>query len=188
MTEHNKNIVFIAQSLDGYIAGPNGEIDWLDMVANPDMQDMGFLALMKEVDAILMGRKTFDFVAGYEGLWPYEKQVFVLSNSLTEIPVHLQSKADIINGSPKQVLIDLKAKGYHKLYLDGGVTIQSFLKDDLIDELRITTLPILLGGGYRLFGEMDRRLTFDHKSTTVYLEQLVQSHYVRKDIEFPASS
>ena len=180
-----RNIVFIAQSLDGYIAGPQGEIDWLDMVANPKGNDMGYFALMKEVDAIVMGRNSFDFVSNYKGPWPYEKRVFVLSHSLTEVPRQLKDKAEIIKGKPKEILQILHDKGYNNLYLDGGVTIQSFLQEDLIDELRITTLPILLGRGFSLFGELDSRLTFEHTSTEVYLGQLVQSHYRRKDIDIP---
>ncbi len=179
-----KTIVFIARSLDGYIAGPGGEIDWLDMVANPKRDDMGYLALMDEVDAIIMGRNTFDFVANYEGPWPYPKKVFVLSNSLQSVPEHLVDKAEIIKGTPQAVLNSLGERGLHTLYIDGGVTIQSFLREDLIDEMRVTTLPLLLGAGYSLFGDMDKRLTFEHQSTTVYLGQLVQSRYVRKDIEF----
>jgi dihydrofolate reductase len=183
-----KNIVFIAQSLDGYIAGPSGEIDWLDMVANPGGEDMGYLALMQDIDAIIMGRNTFDFVANYDGPWPYPKKVFVLSNTLQSVPQHLTDKAEVIKGTPKAILDNLGKQGLYTFYIDGGVTIQSFLRQDLIDELRITTLPILLGGGYSLFGNMDKRLTFEHQSTAVYLGQLVQSRYVRRDIEFPLQS
>ena len=183
-----RNIVFIAQSLDGYIAGPGGEIDWLDMVANPTEDDMGYFDLMKEVDAIVMGRKSFDFVSNYEGPWPYTKKVFVLSHTLSAVPARLVERAEIISGSPEEILATLSEKGYNNLYIDGGVTIQSFLKEDLIDELRITTLPILLGKGFSLFGELDQRLTFEHKATEVYLGQLVQSHYLRKNIEIPKSA
>lgn len=178
-----RNIVFIAQSLDGYIAGPNGEIDWLDMVSNPDKDDMGYFALMEQVDAIVMGRNSFEFVSNYDGPWPYPKKVFVLSNTLKAVPKRLIDKAEIIKGLPIEIIAELGSRGFNNLYIDGGVTIQNFLKEDLIDELRITTLPILLGRGYLLFGEMEHRLTFEHKSTEIYLGQLVQSHYLRKEIE-----
>jgi len=159
-----RNIVFIAQSLDGYIAGPEGELDWLDMVPNPDKDDMGYFALMDEVDAIVMGRKSFDFVAGYDGPWPYKKKVFVLSNTLKEIPEPLRDKCALIKGEVKDILRKLTDLGYPRLYIDGGVTVQNFLKEDLIDELRITTLPILLGGGVILY--FDRLQVLQNQANT----------------------
>lgn len=175
-----KNIVFIAQSLDGYIAGPNGELDWLDSIPNPDKDDMGYLDLMNEVDAIIMGRKSFDFLSSYNGDWPYSKTMYVLSTTLKQIPAHLHDKASLINGTPQEVLSQLHTQGHTKLYIDGGITITHFLRGDLIDELRITTLPILLGKGIPLFGELEKQMEFRLIKSEVYLGQLVQSHYARK--------
>ena len=175
-----KNIVFIARSLDGYIAGKNGEIDWLHAIPNPENNDMGYNALMAEIDAIVMGRVTFETVLGFGIEWPYTKPVFVLSNSLNEIPEKLKEKVSLINGTPQEILDKVHAKGYLKLYIDGGSTIQNFLKEDLIDELRITTIPILLGGGFSLFGELSEPLELEHIESKVFLGQIVQNCYRRK--------
>ncbi len=175
-----KNIVFIARSLDGYIAGKNGEIDWLHAIPNPENNDMGYNALMAEIDAIVMGRVTFETVLGFGIEWPYTKPVFVLSNSLNEIPEKLKEKVSLINGTPQEILDKVHAKGYLKLYIDGGSTIQNFLKEDLIDELQITTIPILLGGGFSLFGELSKPLELEHIESKVFLDQIVQNCYRRK--------
>jgi dihydrofolate reductase len=175
-----KNIVFIAKSLDGYIAGKNGELDWLYAIPNPDGVEMGFESLMQEVDAIVMGKTTFEVVCRFDGDWPYPKPVVVLSRSLKEIPEYLSGKVSLLQGTPEEIVQTLHERGYGTLYIDGGQTVQAFLKADLIDELRITTLPILLGGGFPLFGDMDRPLAFELTASKVYLNQMVQSCYRRK--------
>jgi len=165
----HKNIVFTATSLDGYIAGKNGELDWLHSIPNPDNDDMGYNQLMEDIDAIIMGRVTFETVWGFDIEWPYHKHVFVLSTTLTDIPEAISGKVTIVNGSPQEILKQVHEKGYHTLYIDGGSTIQSFLREDLIDELRITTIPILLGSGFPLFGNLDQRLQFDHIESKLFL-------------------
>ncbi len=175
-----KNIVFIGRSLDGFIAGKNGELDWLDMIPNTNSVEMGFADLMQEIDAVVMGKTTFEVVCGFGGAWPYSKHVFVLSNSLKQIPEKWKEKASLLKGSPQDVLSEIHQKGYFKLYIDGGRTVQDFLKEDLIDELRITTIPILLGGGFPLFGELPKRLEFEHVESKLFLDQIVQNCYKRK--------
>ena len=175
-----KNIVYIAQSLDGYIAGPNEELDWLDMIPNPNQEGMGYYDLMDEIDALVMGRSTYQIVINFGGEWPYKKHVYVLSNTLSVVPDHLAGKITILSGTIPQILDKIHSRSHYKLYIDGGKTVQSFLTEDLVDELRITTLPILLGAGIPLFGHLENRMEFDHIKTEVYLDQLVQSHYKRK--------
>ena len=177
----NKNIVFIAKSLDGFIAGKNGELEWLDKIPNPEKLNMGFDDLMTEIDAIVMGRKTFETVCSFGGKWVYSKPVFVLSNSIDKVPEVLQDKVSIIHGSISEILETIHNKDYHCLYIDGGRTIQSFLREDLIDELIISTLPILLGDGVPLFSILPKPLEFKHQRTEVFLDEIVQSHYQRKD-------
>ena len=177
---HTHTTVFIARSLDGYIAGPDGELDWLEMVPNPRGIDTGFGPLMARTDAIVMGRSTYETVLGFGGDWPYPKPVFVLSDSLKTVPDNILDKVQLLNGEPEAILETLHDKGYHQLYIDGGGTIQRFLVADLIDEMIITTLPILLGGGFPLFGHLEKPLAWEHVSTDVFLGQLVQSHYKRK--------
>ncbi len=172
--------VFIATSLDGYIADKNEEIDWLHAIPNPYGDDMGYSDFMQEIDALVMGRNTFETVLSIGIDWPYEKPVYVLSNSLTEIPAELEGKVELVGGPLKEVLAELKAKGHYDLYIDGGKTIQSFLKEDLIDDLIITTIPVLLGGGISLFGELPMPLQFACFDTQIYLEKLVQCRYKRE--------
>lgn len=171
---------FIATSLDGFIADRNGGVDFLEMIPNPDQLDMGYVAFNEKIDALVMGRKSFETVCGFDVPWPYDKPVFVLSNTLREIPEEYSGKAFLVSGKIREVLDELEHRGYHRFYIDGGKTIQSFLKEDLIEEMIITVFPVLLGRGIPLFGELDNQLEFDLVSSQVYLDQLVQLHYRRK--------
>lgn len=176
-----KNSVFIAMSLDGYIADKNGGIDWLHTYPNPDNDDMGYVDFINKIDALVMGRNTFETVCGFDIDWPYKKPVFVLSNRLNEISENYKGKAFLVKGSLTEILEQLNAKGFHKLYIDGGSTIRNFLKEDLIDEMVITTFPILLGGGASLFTELPKELNFELIETKTYLNQLTQTHYKRSN-------
>ena len=177
-----KNSIFIATSLDGYIADKNGGIDWLLSIPNPDQDDMGYHSFMENIDALVMGRVTYETVLGFQGEWPYPRPVFVLSNTLNSIPDHLNEKVFLIQGKPKEILETIHSKGFSRLYIDGGKTIQSFLKEGLINELIITTIPILLGGGFSLFGELNSFINFELKTSQVYLNQYVQNHFVAASI------
>lgn len=177
-----ENKVFIARSLDGFIAGKNGEIDWLDMIPNPDGLDLGYYKFMAGIDALVMGRTSFETVCGFDMEWPYKVPVFVLSKTLNSIPKKYSDKVELVNGSIQEVLQTIHKKGFGRLYIDGGKTVQSFLKEDLIDELIITTIPILLGGGIPLFGELSKPLKFEHVESQVLLNEMVQNHYRRKRI------
>jgi len=174
------NKVFIAKSLDGYIARKNGEIDWLDLIPNPEKKSLGYLEFINDIDAIIMGRGSFEIVLSFEEAWPYTQPLYVLSTTLKEIPEPLKNKVELIYGSIPEVLEQLHNKGHKNLYIDGGKTIHSFLKEDLIDELIITTIPILLGGGIPLFHELSDSLEFEHVKSELFLDQLVQNHYRRK--------
>ncbi|WP_136481899.1 dihydrofolate reductase family protein [Cognatitamlana onchidii] len=175
-----KNIVFLAKSIDNYIAGKQGELDWLEMVPNPEQLDMGYNALMNDIDAIVMGSSTFKTVLGFNGPWPYNKPVFVLSHNLKTIPEHLKKKVTVVHGNETDVLKTLHNKGFKNLYIDGGRVVQNFLKQDLIDELRLTTLPIILGDGIPLFSVLPKSLVFDHLNTQVFNTHIVQSCYARR--------
>ena len=173
------NFVFAGTSLDGYIADGEGKLDWLDMIPNPSGDDMGFGAFMSSIDGVVMGRVTFETVLSFGVEWPYSKPVFVLSRTLGKIPEELIGRVEIIQGTPEEITTMLTKRGYVNLYIDGGKTIQNFLNDDMIDEMIITRLPILLGGGIPLFGELPVHQIFSHISTDVYLDELVCSHYKR---------
>lgn len=175
-----KNSVFIATSLDGYIADKNGKIDWLYAIPNPDNNDMGYLEFIHNIDALIMGRTTFETVCKFDGAWPYNSPVFVLSNTLNEIPESHKGKAFLANGPLSEILEQIHQKGFYRLYIDGGTTIQNFLKEDLIDEMILTTIPILLGGGAALFSQLPNELEFALVDSKTYLNQITQRHYKRK--------
>ena len=178
MTKRNK--VYIATSIDGFIADKNGGIDWLNETPNPDQDDLGYADFMANIDAVLMGRNTFDIVRGFDMDWPYTVPVYVLSNSLREIPADIQDRVFLVNGSLTEVLAGIHKNGHGQLYIDGGGTVQGFLREDLIDDLTITHIPVLLGEGIPLFKTMPNRMDFELVSSVTKIGQLVQTHYERK--------
>lgn len=167
-------------SVDGYIADKNNGLEWLDMVPNPEQSDMGYYAFMERIDALLMGRNTFEMVVSFDVEWPYKKPVYVLSNSMTKPPHGYEDKVIIIKGTLNEVLEKMHANGHYRIYLDGGKTVQSFLKEDLVDELILTTIPIILGGGVSLWSELPKSLELELIASEVLLGQIVQKHYARK--------
>lgn len=173
------NKVFIATSLDGFIADKNGGLDWLHSVPNPDNLDMGYNEFTSQIDALVMGRTTFETVCGFDIDWPYKKPVFVLSNTLTEIPDKFKPHAELVKGSLTEILDQIHKKGFYSLYIDGGSTIQGFLKEDLIDSMTITIIPKLLGGGFPLFGDLPSILNFECVDSKVYSNKIVQNTFKR---------
>ncbi len=172
------NYVYIAASLDNYIAAPGGGLDWLNEIPNPTQGDFGFAEFLKGIDAIVMGRNTFETVLGFDA-WPYFIPVFVLSGSLNALPENAAGKAELIRGEPVEVVRALGTRGFHNLYVDGGRTIQGFLEADLIDEMIITRVPILLGDGVPLFGKLPKDLNFRLVKTEPLNGILVKSTYRR---------
>ena len=126
-----------------------------------------------------MGKNSFQKVLTFNQ-WPYDKPVFVLSNSLTKLPEKMNGKAELIKGIIKKLIKNLSQRGFKDLCVDGGGAIHSFLKEDLIDEIIITRVPILLGDGIPLFHKLDQKLKFNHKKTKICNNALVKSHYVRE--------
>lgn len=177
MNQSNK--VFIATSIDGFIADQNGDIDWLQSIPNPNNIDMGYSEFISDIDAIVMGRKTFETVCSFDMEWPYKIPVFVLSNSIQNLPKEYQGKVEIVKGSAKNITKTIHDKGYHQLYIDGGSTIRGFLQEDMMDEMIITTIPIILGNGIPLFGGIDHRLQFACVDTQIFLDSIVQSRFKR---------
>ena len=127
-----------------------------------------------------MGRITFETVLAFDIDWPYKKPVFVISKTLEQIPDKLSEKVELFNGSLSDILLKIHQKGHHRLYIDGGKLIQSFLKEDLIDEMIITVIPILLGGGVPLFSDLTNQLQFECKESKLFLDAIVQNHFLRK--------
>lgn len=171
--------VYIATSLDGFIARADGSIDWLHSIESPPGEDYGYAAFIATVDAIVMGRGTFETVLGFGGAWPYPKPVYVLSSSLREVPGEVRERVTLLNLTPTKALERIGQDGHQRCYVDGGKTIQRFLREDLIDRLIVTKIPVLLGEGIPLFGPTARDLTWTHVRTETFANGLVKSEYVR---------
>jgi len=170
--------VFIATSFDGFIARSDGDISWL---TNPsytiESEDFGFAEFFTQVDTMVMGRKTYETALGFAE-WPYlGKRVVVLSHASPDIPLNLADSVEWMTGTPDEVLSRLEATGAHHVYVDGGQTIQGFLQAGLIDEIIITTIPILLGGGIPLFGSLDHDISLHLVSSRTYPNGFVQTKY-----------
>ncbi len=171
--------VFIATSLDGYISRTDGSVDWLDE-ANavvPEGEDCGYKAFIETVDILVMGRNTFDQVLRFEP-WPYENlRVIVLTHRPLGIPSDLAATVSSSSESPVNLVAQLSSKGAKHLYIDGGRTIQNFLKAGLVSQLTITTIPILLGTGRPLFGPLPSDQKLSLIASRSYEFGFVQSTY-----------
>lgn len=175
--------VYIATSLDGFIAREDGGLDWLAPAQSAsagadEAEDYGYTEFMKTVDAIVMGRHTYEKVLTFDP-WPYVKPVIVLTTRPLQQPSTGEAEVAADSGDPLAVLDALAARGMRHVYVDGGVTIQRFLQADAIDRLIISRLPILIGRGIPLFGSLGHDIRLKHVSTRSYPSGLVQTEYVR---------
>ena len=169
-----KASVFIGTSLDGFIARANDDLDWLPPGGG---EEHGYEAFMASVDALVIGRRTFDKVLTFDA-WPYgEKPVFVLSTRALA-PAPPEAVVERMSGAPAEVVSQLDARGIRHAYVDGGITIQRFLEAGLIQRLIITRIPVLIGAGIPLFGALQRDIVLRHVGTRQYASGLVQSEYV----------
>ncbi len=173
------NHVFVAISLDGYIADAQNSVEWLNAYPQPSGEDSPFQVFMHSMDAMIMGRRTFEMVHSF-GQWPYTIPVWVMSKSLACLPEGYAQKVTLCSENIEDVLQKAQEHGFENIYIDGGRLIQSFLQKDLIDSLTLTHIPILLGGGISLFGELMQPLEFEHMHTQTLTGGLVMSGYIRK--------
>lgn len=176
---HPKLSVFIAASLDGYIAREDGSLDWLmrmNELVTPG-EDCGYKEFIATVDALVMGRNTYEKVLTF-GEWPYgELPVIILSSKPLPIPEECRQFVSVRNEDPLQLMQYLFNEDYQHVYIDGGVTIQKFLEYKLIDEVTLTLIPLLLGSGIRLFGNLKKEISLEHMSTQTFHPGLVQLKY-----------
>ncbi|MBP1466640.1 dihydrofolate reductase [Candidatus Chloroploca sp. M-50] len=173
--------VYIATSVDGFIARPDGSIDWLQRpeYATTELQGLRYEDFIATVDTLVMGRKTFEQVLTFEQ-WPYEGvPVVVLSHRSLAIPEQLAGKVRLMNGVPAEIVAQLGVEGKQHLYIDGGKTIQRFLEAGLIDELTITRVPIVLGAGIGLFGDPAPEQRLELLECSVSANGFVQVRYAR---------
>jgi dihydrofolate reductase len=165
--------VFIGTSLDGFIARANGDFDFLDEGGG---EPHGYDEFMATVDALVIGRKTFETVLAFRQ-WPYgEKPVFVLSTRPLA-PAPPDAVVEHMSGEPAAIWAQLAARGLQHIYVDGGITIQRFLRAGLIQRLIITRVPVLIGQGIPLFGALPHDVILRHVATRQYAGGLVQSEY-----------
>jgi dihydrofolate reductase len=169
--------VFIATSLDGYIARPDGDIDWLLQRDDP-AEDHGYAAFIADIDVIVMGRGSYEKVSSFDS-WPYALPVLVLSQQLADTPVPdtLLKKVRFSGLSPRDAMNDLARQGVRRVYVDGGQVVQSFLREGLIEDMVITTVPVLIGDGRPLFGALPRDQGLALVSSRSFPSGLVQSTY-----------
>ena len=166
--------VFIGTSVDGFIARPNGDLDFLPEGGG---EPHGYAEFISSVDAIVIGRKTFETVLAFEA-WPYgDKRVVVLSNRPVDFSTVRGGVVEQMAGPPADIVSQLAATGAHHLYIDGGVTIQGFLRAGVIQRLVITRVPVLIGRGIPLFGTLPHDVRLKHISTRHFPSGLVQSEY-----------
>src|ERR1700731_1014818 len=166
--------VFVGTSVDGFIARLNGDLDFLPEGGG---EPHGYTEFMASVDALVIGRKTFETVVAYEK-WPYgDKRVVVLSTRAIDLTAVRGGVAEQMCGSPAEIIAKLAAGGARHLYIDGGITIQGFLRAGLIQRLVVTRVPVLIGEGIPLFGALPHDVRLRHVATRHYPSGLVQSEY-----------
>jgi len=170
--------VFIATSLDGYIARYNGKLDWLEMNSNKSkVEDLGYDNFYGSIDCIVMGRNTFEKVVSFPE-WPYHnKRVIVLSRRWKQIPDQFAELAELYSGKVELLTVELQNQGVRNVYVDGGVTIQSFMQAELLSEITITTVPIILGKGLSLFGNTRDDLKLELIHSRSFDSGFVQAKY-----------
>lgn len=173
-TESLAASVFIGTSVDGFIARPNGAFDFLPADGG---EPHGYNEFIASVDALVIGRKTFETVLAFPS-WPYgDKRVVVLSSQPLDLSGVRGGVVEQMSGSPAGIVARLAESGAHHLYIDGGITIQRFLRAGLIQRLIITRVPVLIGQGIPLFGSLPHDVKLRHVMTRHYPSGLVQSEY-----------
>ncbi len=166
--------VFIGTSVDGFIARVNGDLDFLPAGGG---EPHGYDEFMASVDALVIGRNTFETVLAYPE-WPYgKKRVVVLSSKPLDFSGVREGRVEQMSGAPAEIVSKLAARGVKHIYVDGGITIQAFLRAGLIQRLIITRVPVLIGEGIPLFGALPADVRLKHVATRHYPSGLVQTEY-----------
>jgi dihydrofolate reductase len=165
---------FVGVSVDGFLARQDGALDFL-----PDGggEDHGYAEFFSTVDALVIGRKTYETVLGFPD-WPYgKKPVIVLSARPLTLPSDAAASVERMDGDPAVVLSRLAARGIRHVYVDGGLTIQAFLAAGRLDRLVVTRVPVLIGAGIPLFGALPADIRLRHVSTRSFPSGLVTTEY-----------
>jgi dihydrofolate reductase len=168
-----KATVFVGVSVDGFLARPDGSFDFLPTDGG---EDHGFREFLASVDVLIMGRKTYESVLPFDS-WPYGATPVIVLSSRPLAPAPSGVTVEHMNGEPTEIVAKLEARGIRHAYVDGGVTIQAFLRAGLITQLVVTRVPVLIGEGLPLFGATGRDIRLTHVSTKSYPSGLVSSVY-----------
>ena len=165
---------FVGTSLDGFLARPNGNLDFLPQGGG---EEHGYQAFFASVDALVIGRGTFEIVLAFPE-WPYgSKPVFVLSSRPLDLTAVRGGVVEQMGGEPTDIAASLESRGFRHVYVDGGITIQRFLRAGLIQKIVITRVPVLIGTGIPLFGALEKDIQLEHLGTRHYASGLVSSEY-----------
>ena len=174
--------VFVGISVDGFLARRNDALDFLDAGGS---EPHGYDEFIATVDTHLIGRRTFEVVLGFGG-WAYgEKRVVVLSSAALDLSKVRGRNVEQMSGEPADIAAKLAASGAQHVYVDGGITVQRFLRAGLVDHLTVTRVPILIGDGIPLFGALDHDVLLEHIATQTYAGGLVKTEYEVKARPLP---
>lgn len=164
--------IYIASSIDGYIARKDGNLDWLQY-GHTGNEDYGFKKFTSTIDAVIMGKNTYEVVSSFDE-WAYkDKRVIVLSNTLTEV----RKETELFSGELTELLAKLHAENVKHIWIDGGITVSKFLEAGLVDDITVSIIAMVLGSGIPLFSTMNQELRCHLVSTQSYPSGLVQLHY-----------
>ncbi|GGP71057.1 dihydrofolate reductase family protein [Shewanella saliphila] len=178
--------VYIATSVDGFIAKNDGSVDWLHAAGNTDADmgdqaDMGMAEYMASVDCLIMGRKCMETISNMNltpEQWPYgDTRIIVLSNTVKQAPDNVKDKIEMYAGDLQALVTKLESEGHQHAYIDGGTTIQAFINLQLINEMTITHAPVLLGKGIPLFGTTIKDIKLEQAQATAFANDFVQVKY-----------
>jgi len=178
--------VFVVTSADGYTSTADDGIDWLENAGNAEADmgehsDMGFSHFISSVDCMVISRKCMDRISGFNlppEQWPYgNTRIIVLSNTVKDVPDNLKGRVEIYSGDISELISQLESKGFSHAYVDGGITITSFLNLQLINEITILQAPILLGEGKPLFGKLTKQIKLENAQVYHYLNDFIELKY-----------
>jgi len=174
---HANGYVFMASSLDGFVAREDHAMDWLMKYDSGD-EHQGYDNFIAKIDALVLGSSSFKTVLGFDS-WPYQVPVYIMSKSLSQkdVPLELKNRVFISNLDPLEIMQSLYKKGLKEAYVDGGKLVQSFIREGLVNEITITHIPILIGSGKRLFGELINDIDLKLLNSKAFTLGFVQNHY-----------
>ena len=172
--------LYIACSIDGYIARPNGSLDWLDAIPNPDKIDHGYNDLLRKTSCIIMGRNTYSELLGFGIEWPYQDiMTYVVSNNSSFKPE--TPSTEKLSGNIVEAVNKIKSRTVKNIWLvGGGQLVTYFLNQDLIDRMIISIIPAILGEGIPLFPNKPKESNWTLTESTAFSTGIVSLEYEKK--------